>query len=234
MGINAIAVQSDGMILVGGDFTALQPNGAATATTRNYIARLKTDGTLDTTFNPNADDAVYTLAVQPDGGILVALSEAEATAGVAVGSAVAGMGVPYDCLVVEKGLGDLRKYRALVAPDLSLIDDGVEAMQFLRRQGQYANAPRPDLILLDLNLPRKDGREVLAAIKSDERFRAIPVVVLTTSRADQDILRAYQLNANCYINKPVDFNQFLEVVRSIETFWLFVVTLPPSPGGGTA
>ena len=95
-------------------------------------------------------------------------------------------------------------------------------------------APRPDLIMLDLNLPRKDGREVLADIKSDEHLKTIPIVVLTTSRADQDILRAYQLNANCYINKPVDFNQFLEVVRSIESFWLFVVTLPPAPkaGGG--
>jgi two-component system response regulator len=87
---------------------------------------------------------------------------------------------------------------------------------------------------LDLNLPRKDGREVLAEIKEDEQFKAIPVVVLTTSRADQDILRAYNLNANCYINKPVDFNQFLEVVRAIESFWLYVVTLPPGPkaGGG--
>jgi two-component system response regulator len=88
--------------------------------------------------------------------------------------------------------------------------------------------------MLDLNLPRRDGREVLADIKADENLKTIPIVVMTTSRADQDILRAYQLNANCYINKPVDFNQFLEVVRSIETFWLYVVTLPPSPkSGGT-
>jgi CheY-like chemotaxis protein len=86
---------------------------------------------------------------------------------------------------------------------------------------------------LDLNLPRKDGREVLAEIKGDDKFKSIPVVALTTSRADQDILRAYQLNANCYINKPVDFNQFLEVVRAIESFWLFVVTLPPGPKAGT-
>jgi CheY-like chemotaxis protein len=117
---------------------------------------------------------------------------------------------------------------------VSVVEDGVQAMLFLRRQGPYAEAPRPDLIMLDLNLPRRDGREVLADIKGDENLKSIPIVVLTTSRADQDILRAYQLNANCYINKPVDFNQFLEVVRSIESFWLYVVTLPPPPksGGG--
>ena len=106
-------------------------------------------------------------------------------------------------------------------------------MQFLRRQGTYAGAPRPDMIMLDLNLPRKDGREVLAEIKKDDSLKLIPIVVLTTSRADQDVLRAYQLNANCYITKPVDFNQFLEVVRSIEAFWLFVVTLPPAPKAGS-
>jgi CheY-like chemotaxis protein len=105
-------------------------------------------------------------------------------------------------------------------------------MQFLRRQGPYTDAPRPDLIMLDLNLPRKDGREVLADIKADDQLKTIPIVVLTTSHAEQDILRAYQLSANCYINKPVDFNQFLEVVRSIEAFWLYVVTLPPAPQTG--
>jgi two-component system, chemotaxis family, response regulator Rcp1 len=110
---------------------------------------------------------------------------------------------------------------------LSLVEDGVQAMAFLRRQGQFAHAPRPDLILLDLNLPRKDGREVLAELKVDENLKLIPVVVLTTSRAEQDVLRAYRSHANCYITKPVDFKQFLEVVRSIESFWLFVVTLPP-------
>ena len=117
---------------------------------------------------------------------------------------------------------------------MNVVEDGVQAMQFLRRQGPYAQAPRPDLIMLDLNLPRKDGREVLADIKGDGDLKTIPIVVLTTSRAEQDILRSYQLNANCYINKPVDFNQFLDVVRSIESFWLFVVTLPPAPkaGGG--
>jgi len=110
-----------------------------------------------------------------------------------------------------------------------VVEDGVQALQFLRREPPYAEAPRPDMIMLDLNLPRKDGREVLAEIKADENLKTIPIVVLTTSRAEQDVLRAYQLNANCYINKPVDFNQFLDVVRSIESFWLFVVTLPPAP-----
>ena len=116
---------------------------------------------------------------------------------------------------------------AKVRNHLSLVEDGVQAMQFLRREGAYAGAPRPDLIMLDLNLPRKDGRQVLAEIKSDESLKTIPIVVLTTSRAEQDVLRAYQLSANCYITKPVDFEQFLNVVRSIESFWLFVVTLPP-------
>ena len=94
------------------------------------------------------------------------------------------------------------------------------------------SAPRPDLIMLDLNLPRKDGREVLAEMKADDNLKLIPVVVLTTSRAEQDVLRAYQLHANCYITKPVDFDQFLDVVRSIESFWLFVVTLPPKTTNG--
>jgi chemotaxis family two-component system response regulator Rcp1 len=146
-------------------------------------------------------------------------------------------GRPIEILLVEDSPSDteltleaLRDFR--VRNNVSVVEDGVLALEFLNRRGPYAKSPRPDLIMLDLNLPRKDGREVLAAIKGDERFRAIPVVVLTTSRADQDILRAYQLNANCYINKPVDFNQFLEVVRSIESFWLFVVTLPPPPQTG--
>jgi CheY-like chemotaxis protein len=141
---------------------------------------------------------------------------------------------PIEILLVEDSPSDteltleaLKDFK--VRNHVSVVEDGVQAMQFLRRQGPYAQAPRPDLIMLDLNLPRKDGREVLAAIKGNDNFRSIPIVVLTTSRADQDILRAYQLNANCYINKPVDFNQFLEVIRSIESFWLYVVTLPPSP-----
>ena len=139
---------------------------------------------------------------------------------------------PIEILLVEDSPSDtdltveaLRDFK--VRNHVSIVEDGVLAMQFLRRQGPYAQAPRPDLIMLDLNLPRKDGREVLAEIKADEHLKSIPVVVLTTSRADQDILRAYELSANCYINKPVDFNQFLEVVRSIESFWLYIVTLPP-------
>ena len=141
-------------------------------------------------------------------------------------------GRPIEILLVEDSPSDtdltleaLRDFK--VRNHVTVVEDGVLAMQCLRREGPYADAPRPDLIMLDLNLPRKDGREVLADIKTDEHLKTIPIVVLTTSHADQDILRAYQLNANCYINKPVDFNQFLEVVRSIESFWLFVVTLPP-------
>ena len=121
---------------------------------------------------------------------------------------------------------------AKVRNRLNMVEDGVQALEFLRRTGKYAHAPRPDLIMLDLNLPRKDGREVLAEIKADEDLRLIPVVVLTTSRAEQDVLRAYQLNANCYITKPVDFEQFLDAVRSIESFWLCVVTLPPKARAG--
>ena len=145
-------------------------------------------------------------------------------------------GRPIEILLVEDSPSDteltleaLRDFR--VRNNVSVVEDGVLALDFLNRRGPYAQSPRPDMIMLDLNLPRKDGREVLGVIKADERFRSIPVVVLTTSRADQDILRAYQLNANCYINKPVDFNQFLEVVRCIESFWLYVVTLPPGPRG---
>ena len=139
---------------------------------------------------------------------------------------------PIEILLVEDSPSDAEftieaLKEAKMRNHLSLVEDGVQAMEFLRRQGKYAQAPRPDLIMLDLNLPRKDGREVLAELKADEKLKMIPVVVLTTSRAEQDELRAYQLHANCYITKPVDFQQFLNVVRSIESFWLFVVTLPP-------
>jgi len=115
---------------------------------------------------------------------------------------------------------------AKVANHLSSVQDGVEAMAFLRRQGPFAGAPRPDLILLDLNLPRKDGRDVLTELKADDNLKTIPVVVLTSSGAEEDVLRAYQLQCNCYITKPVVFKDFLKVVRSIENFWLAVVTLP--------
>src|ERR1035437_9748117 len=144
---------------------------------------------------------------------------------------------PVEILLVEDSPSDteltleaLRDFK--VRNHVSVVEDGVQAMQFLRREGSYAQAPRPDMIMLDLNLPRKDGREVLADIKSDDRLKTIPIVVMTTSRAKQDVLRAYQLSANCYINKPVDFKQFLEVVRSIESFWLYIVTLPPAPKAG--
>jgi chemotaxis family two-component system response regulator Rcp1 len=108
------------------------------------------------------------------------------------------------------------------------VGDGVEAMAFLRKEGKYAQVPRPDLILLDLNLPKKDGREVLAEVKADEYLRRIPVVVLTVSKAEEDILKTYNLHANCYITKPVDMEQFIQVVRSIEDFWFTIVTLSPN------
>jgi CheY-like chemotaxis protein len=113
-----------------------------------------------------------------------------------------------------------------IANRLNHVEDGIEAMNFLRRQGKYVKATRPDLIMLDLNLPKKDGREVLAELKNDPDLKLIPIIVLTTSRSDKDILQSYQLNANCYITKPVDFTHFIEVVESIEQFWLTVVTLP--------
>lgn len=107
------------------------------------------------------------------------------------------------------------------------VRDGEEAMALLRREGPYAEAPRPDLVLLDLNMPRKDGREVLAEIKGDEELHRVPVVVVTSSKEEQDIVKAYDLNANCYVTKPVDLDQFLHMVRSIEDFWLTIVKLPP-------
>jgi CheY-like chemotaxis protein len=141
---------------------------------------------------------------------------------------------PIEILLVEDSPSDARlTMEALdagkVANKLTLVEDGVEAMAYLRRQGKYAKVARPDLIMLDLNLPRKDGREVLAQMKADPDLKVIPVIVLTTSRSDKDILQSYQLNANCYITKPVDFPRFIEVVRSIEQFWLTVVTLPGRP-----
>jgi len=143
-----------------------------------------------------------------------------------------GLGVPIEILLVEDSPSDTdltveALQKGKVVNHLTIVDDGVKAMQFLRRQGPFTAAPRPDMILLDLNLPRKDGREVLAEIKADAKLRTIPIVVLTTSHAEQDVLRAYQLNANCYITKPVDFRQFIEVVKAIENFWLAVVKLPP-------
>lgn len=136
-----------------------------------------------------------------------------------------------EILLVEDNAADVRlTIEALregkVKNNLSVTRDGEEAMQFLRREGAFAEAPRPDLVLLDLNLPRKDGREVLADIKADDRLKTIPVVVLTTSSAEADILKSYSLHANCYITKPVDLEQFVQVVRSIDDFWLTIVRLP--------
>lgn len=136
-----------------------------------------------------------------------------------------------EILLVEDNAGDVRlTEEALregkVKNRLHVARDGVEAVEFLRRQGKHASAPRPDLVLLDLNLPRKDGREVLAEIKNDPELKTLPVVVLTTSSAEADILKTYSLHANCYIQKPVDLDQFVQVVRSIDDFWLTIVRLP--------
>jgi CheY-like chemotaxis protein len=138
---------------------------------------------------------------------------------------------PIEVLLVEDNPGDAQLTRIALNDgkmciNLSLTEDGVDALAFLRKQGNYADAPRPDLILLDLNLPRKDGREVLAEIKADPSLRRIPVVVLTTSQSDTDILQAYELAANCFITKPVDFDQFVKIVQTIEDFWFTVVKLP--------
>ncbi len=141
------------------------------------------------------------------------------------------LGEPIEILLVEDSPGDVRLTiealkEAKIRNVLNVARDGVEALDFLNRRGAFADAPRPDLILLDLNLPRKDGREVLAEIKDHPGLKRIPVVVLTTSRAEEDVLKAYDLHANCYITKPVDFRQFMEIVKSIEDFWLTVVKLP--------
>jgi two-component system response regulator len=140
---------------------------------------------------------------------------------------------PIDILLVEDNPGDSDLAREALENsklhnDLYVVEDGVEAMAFLRRKGKYAQAPRPDLILLDLNLPKKDGREVLAEIKGDPDLKRIPVVILTISKDEEDILKSYNLHANCYITKPIDLGQFMKVVKSIEDFWLTIVKLPPN------
>lgn len=137
-----------------------------------------------------------------------------------------------DILLVEDNPGDVRLTQealkeAKIRNHLYVVGDGVDAMAFLRREGSYRNAVRPQLVLLDLNLPRMNGREVLAQIKQDEVLRRIPVVILTSSQAEADVLSAYDLHANCYITKPVDLAQFLTVVQAIENFWVTIVTLPP-------
>jgi two-component system response regulator len=138
---------------------------------------------------------------------------------------------PIQILLVEDSPSDAKLTisalkLAKVANELHHVEDGVQAMEFLRRQGKYEKSPRPDLILLDLNLPRKDGREVLKEMKEDPEYTNIPVIVLTTSNAEKDVLHSYQLHCNCYVTKPVNFDRFLECVRSIEHFWLSVVVLP--------
>lgn len=138
---------------------------------------------------------------------------------------------PVEILLVEDNPDDVALTRAAleegkVWSNLSVAEDGVRALEFLRRTGDFSDAPVPDLILLDLNLPKKDGREVLAEIKNDDDLQHIPVVVLTTSQADQDIIKSYKLHANCYVTKPVDFDEFVKIVQSIEHFWFTVVKLP--------
>lgn len=143
---------------------------------------------------------------------------------------------PVQILLVEDNPGDVRLTmealkEAKVLNKLTVVKDGMEALALLRRQEQHAHAARPDLILLDLNLPRKDGREVLAEIKADDDLKRIPVVILTTSQDEQDVLKTYNLYANCYITKPVDLEQFITVVKSIEDFWLGIVVLPKNGKG---
>jgi two-component system, chemotaxis family, response regulator Rcp1 len=139
---------------------------------------------------------------------------------------------PIDILLVEDNPGDVRLTRealkdAKVLNEIYVARDGVEAMQFVHNEGSFANAPMPDMILLDLNLPKKDGREVLAEIKKDPKLRHIPIVVLTTSKADEDIIRTYNLHANAYITKPVDLSRFVEIMHALEQFWFTIVKLAP-------
>jgi CheY-like chemotaxis protein len=136
-----------------------------------------------------------------------------------------------DILIVEDNTGDARLIKEIfkenkVVNSLYFVNDGVEALDFLKGKGKYKGIPVPDLIILDLNLPRKDGREVLAEIKSDENLKHIPVVIMTISQLEEDILKSYNLHANCYVTKPIDLNQFVKVIQSIENFWFTVVKLP--------
>ena len=141
-------------------------------------------------------------------------------------------GRPIEILLVEDNLGDARLTREAlregdVRSELHVARDGIEALAFLRRQGAFKDAPRPDIVLLDLNLPRKDGREVLAEMKADPQLMRIPVVVLTTSESENDIMRCYELHANCYLTKPMELDRFIEVLRAFEGFWLATAKLPP-------
>ena len=143
--------------------------------------------------------------------------------------------IPAKILLVEDNPGDAELAREALENSkfintLYRVEDGVQALDFLYKRGRYSDAPRPDIILLDLNLPRKDGRDVLAQIKADEKLKSIPVVVLTSSKADEDILRSYQLHANCYVTKPLDIEQFFKVVKNIKEFWMSIVVLPQNGG----
>jgi chemotaxis family two-component system response regulator Rcp1 len=143
------------------------------------------------------------------------------------------VGKPIEILLVEDNPGDVDLAKAALEDGkvrnvLNTVGDGEEAMNFLRRRGKHKDAPRPDLVLLDLNLPKKDGREVLAEIKADPDLKRIPVVILTISKDEEDVLKSYNLHANCFITKPLDLNQFVKVVKSIEDFWLTIVMLPPN------
>jgi chemotaxis family two-component system response regulator Rcp1 len=142
---------------------------------------------------------------------------------------------PLEVLLVEDNPGDVRLTRealkeASTRTRLSVVQDGAEALEFLRREGRHAEAPRPDVVLLDLNLPRRDGREVLGELKGDPALLTIPVVILTSSDADRDVAAAYALHANCYVTKPTDLDEYISVLRAIEQFWFGVVQLPPRPG----
>jgi|SRR5579885_536402 CheY-like chemotaxis protein len=139
--------------------------------------------------------------------------------------------LPIDILLVEDSIGDIRLTQEALKENklkvnLNVVMDGVEAMEYLKKEGKYTTAATPDLILLDLNMPRKDGRQVLKEIKEDPKLKSIPVVILTISKAEEDILQSYNLHVNCYITKPLDLNKFIEVVRKIETFWFTIATLP--------
>lgn len=141
--------------------------------------------------------------------------------------------MPVNILIVDDNRADIRLVQEMFKKGKTIINlyvvlDGLEAIEYLRKQGKYKDATRPDLILLDLNMPRKDGREVLEDIKSDEELKRIPVIVMTISKAEEDILRSYNLHANAYIVKPIELNQFMNTIKSIENFWLTVVKLPPN------
>ncbi len=140
---------------------------------------------------------------------------------------------PVEILLVEDNPGDIRLTKeamkeAKIINNLNVVEDGVEALAYLRKKGKFKDANRPDMILLDINLPKKNGREVLAEIKQDKNLKQIPVIILTVSKAEEDIIKTYELHANCFITKPVDMDQFIKVVKSIEDFWFSIVKLPPN------